>query len=241
MPLAIFDGSTASQDNRWSSREESVDPSIQSRPRFDARSQNQYLDGWPDLCCKGGNKQIMTTSPLWNRDPISGRNTVAEQELCGKINIRGRTENRRFLTTLEKAIGLSLPLKPNTLSRSDDATCFWLGPDEWLLHCPLQKTNPLIESTRLKLAKQHHALVDVSDYYTVLRLEGPDSETLLAKACPLDLHRRQFPAETCAQTRFGNAGILLDRRGKSPCFDIQVRWSYAEYVWDYLVSAMKTL
>jgi len=183
----------------------------------------------------------MTTSPLWDRAPVSGKNTLSEQSLCGKINIRGSANNGRFLKPAELIFGLGLPLEPNTLARSGSSTCYWLGPDEWLLHCPIEETSSLIESGRSRLSGIHHALVDVSDYYTVLRLEGPDSEVLLAKACPLDLHHTLFPAETCAQTRFGNASILLDRRGKAPFFDIQVRWSYAEYVWNYLVRAMKAL
>lgn len=183
----------------------------------------------------------MTTSPLWDRTQISGKNTLVEQPLCGKINIRGRPEQRRFLKTAEKALGTELPVRPNTLLRSGDSTCFWLGPDEWLLHCPLEDTASLIKNGHAKLANIHHALVDVSDYYTVLRLEGPDAEVLLAKACPLDLHQNQFPKGSCAQTRFGHASILLDRKEQPSCFDIQARWSYAEYVWDYLVTAIKAL
>ena len=183
----------------------------------------------------------MTTSALWDRPPISGKNNLAELSICGKINIRGSVDNARFTTSTTQVFGLALPLEPNTLVRAGSSTCYWCGPDEWLLHCPIEELESLIESGRSRLARTHHALVDVSDYYTVLRLEGPDSEILLGKACPLDLHLSQFPAETCAQTRLGNASILLDRRGKAPFFDIQVRWSYAEYVWDYLASAMKAL
>ncbi len=183
----------------------------------------------------------MTTSPLWDRASITGKNTLTEQLICGKVNIRGSSDDSRFATSARQTFGLDLPHEPNTLVRSDNSTCYWLGPDEWLLHCPIEELNSLIDLGREKLAKFHHALVDVSDYYTVLRLEGTDSEILLAKACPLDLHSSKFPVETCAQTRFGNASILLDRRGKASSFDIQVRWSYAEYVWDYLAQAMKTL
>ncbi|MXZ79963.1 MAG: sarcosine oxidase subunit gamma [Gammaproteobacteria bacterium] len=185
--------------------------------------------------------EIMTTSPLWDRAEIGGKNTLIERPLCGKINLRSDPEQARFLARAREAFGLDLPLDPNTLARSQDSTCFWLGPDEWLIHCPLDEAASRIESGRSKLARVHHALVDVSDYYTVLRLEGPDSAALLARGCPLDLHRSRFPAGTCAQTRFGNASILLHKTGETPAFDIQVRWSFAEYVWDYLASAMQAL
>jgi len=183
----------------------------------------------------------MTTSPLWDRPSVVGKNTLTELSICGKINIRGSVDNAHFLDSATQVFGLDLPLEPNTLASSGNSTCYWLGPDEWLLHCLIEESDSLIESGLSKLATIHHALVDVSDYYTVLRLEGPDSEILLGKACPLDLHLSQFPVESCAQTRFGNAGILLHRRGKAPFFDIQVRWSHAEYVWDYLARAMKAL
>ncbi len=181
------------------------------------------------------------TSPACNLDPIEGRNRLREQPWRGKINLRGDPENRKFLANAESVLDIRLPLQPNTQRASADRTCYWTGPDEWLLHCPLAATGPMVRALQAKLRDTHHAVTEVTDYYTVLHLTGPDTIALLSRACPLDLHLAKFTVGDCTQTRFGHASILLHKTGDTPAFDIQVRWSYTEYVWDYLASAMRAV
>jgi len=76
--------------------------------------------------------------------------------------------------------------------------------------------------------------VEVSDYYTVIRLSGEKVRPVLASGTPLDLHRSVFSKGRCAQTRFGTASVLLSVHDDIPLIDLQVRWSFAEYVWKYL-------
>ena len=180
-------------------------------------------------------------SPGHGRSPVDGKNSLSELPWCGKINLRGNPENAEFLKKAEASMGIPVATEPNTLNMDHGRTCFWLGPDEWLIHCDLQETDELIENLNSNLSGIHSAVVDVSDYYTVLRLDGPDSSRLLAKACPLDLHPSKFNTGSCAQTRFGHASILLHQISAIPAYNIQVRWSYTEYVWDYLVSGMSAI
>ena len=184
---------------------------------------------------------LQTTSPACNLDPIAGRNNLREQPWRGKINLRGDPENRQFLANAESVLGIQLPLQPNTQHASADQTCYWTGPNEWLLHCRLSATGPIVKALKAKLRDTHFAVTEVTDYYTVLHLDGADSIALLSKACPLDLHPAKFTVGDCAQTRFGHASILLHKTGDTPAFDIQARWSYIEYVWNYLVSAMRAV
>lgn len=187
---------------------------------------------------------IEMTSPACGRTGIEGENSLRELPWCGKINLRGNPQNTGFLKKAEKALVVKLPLQPNTCIGYLDRTTYWLGPDEWCIHCPIEGVGTAMAQAGQALDRIHHALVDVSDYYTVLRLEGPDAEALLARACPLDLHPGQFREGACAQTRFGHASVLLHRTGGTDGadgFNIQVRWSFTEYVWDYLASGMQTL
>lgn len=176
------------------------------------------------------------TSPLYDRTPISRINNLEERALCGKIIVRGSGQ-AAWVKKIEPILPVELPLTVNTHHANADQEIYCLGPTEWLIHCPLPATAPLL--TALHTAAQ--VAIEVSDYYTVLRLDGINTATLLARACPLDLHTGVFKTGDCAQTRFGHASILLHRISETPCFDIQVRWSYAEYVWDYLATAMPKL
>jgi sarcosine oxidase subunit gamma len=186
-------------------------------------------------------EDIPLTSPCQGRQAVEGPNSLREMGRKGKLNIRGDAELPAFAGGVKNALGASLPLKANTFSEYQSNRLFWLGPDEWLLHCDLDDTEELSARLNTELADVHHAVTDVSDYYNVIRLRGPDAVTLLRKGCPLDLHHTAFPSGNIAQTRFGHASILLHYHDDGETWDIQVRWSYAEYVWDYLVSGMGAL
>ena len=191
---------------------------------------------------KTGSAALQITSPMHKLDAVTGRNSLEEQPWRGKLNLRGDPENREFVANVESALAIRLPLQPNTLHTSADRVCYWLGPDEWLLHCPLEETGALLEALNEKLRGARFAATEVTDYYTVLSLAGPDAGALLARACPLDLHAAKFTVGDCAQTRFGHVGILLHKTaGNPPTFHIQVRWSYTEYVRSYLLSAMRAV
>ena len=178
-------------------------------------------------------------TPCGHRQPVDGANTLVELPLHGKINLRGNADDAAFTAGIEAALALRLPLEPNSLTRAPAGEVYWLGPDEWRLNCELQQVVERLAQLQQALRGVHSACVDVSDYYTTLRLQGEDAAALLARGSPLDLHERVFAADRVAQTRFGHAGILLHKR-KPLCFDLQVRWSFAEYVWDYLLSGLKT-
>ena len=87
------------------------------------------------------------------------------------------------------------------------------------------------------LSGSHSALTDVSDYYAILRLSGDLAREVLAHGCPLDLDESAFGAGSCAQTRFRAAAVLLHCADSAPTFEVQMRWSYAEYLRRYFAEA----
>ena len=182
-----------------------------------------------------------TTSPAYDRATIEGTNSLQELPWSGKINLRGDPGNSRFLRKAGAVLELELPLAANTLTTSGERTAYWLGPDEWQFTCPIDELARLQQELEQALDGIHCAVTDVSDYYTVLELDGPDAAAQLARGCPLDLHPSAFATGRCAQTRMGHASVMLHKTSDTPTFRVQVRWSYTEYVWDYLVSALSGL
>ncbi|MEM7195298.1 MAG: sarcosine oxidase subunit gamma family protein [Pseudomonadota bacterium] len=181
---------------------------------------------------------LKLTSACYNREPLKGKHALEELPISGKINLRGDLDNESFARGAEKAIGIQLPSQPNTFQQNDALTVYWLGPDEWQLTCKLDSVAAILENIGNHLDGIHHSAVDVSDYSTTLRLSSPEAAGILRRPCPLDLHERVLPAGSIAQTRFGHASVLLHRQSDPNVFDIQVRWSFAEYCWDYLVSTI---
>ena len=186
-------------------------------------------------------KGVFATSPLWNRKAIEGATVLRELAWRGKINLRGDPDDAKFLKAAANVLGAPLPLESGGTSAHDEMLIFWLGPNEWLVHCAQKQTQTLLATLAEKLAPFHHAATDVSDYYAVIELAGDDAADILARGCPLDLHARTFKAAQFAQTRFGNASIGLYKPDAESAFHIHVRWSFAEYVWDYLAQVIDTI
>ena len=108
----------------------------------------------------------------------------------------------------------------------------WLGPSEWLIWTTARED--VLSALDGGLAGIHSAVADVSDYYAILRLSGDLAREVLAHGCPLDLDASVFGSGSCAQSRFRAAAILLHCADDAPTYDVQVRWSYAEYLRRYL-------
>lgn len=183
------------------------------------------------------NQPTMRTA-LAQTPALDSEHQLAEQALCGKLNLRGNPGDSAFTDAIEKTLGLALPLSPNTVSSAAKKTVFWLGPDEWLLHLPLEETTGTHAALHAALENQHHAVTEVSDYYTVLYLSGAQAREVIASGSPLDTRLDRFGVGDCAQTRFGHASILLWPMDDTPSYGLQVRWSYAQYLFDYLAQSI---
>jgi len=180
-------------------------------------------------------RSVTATSPLSGFAVARGPITLEERPFVGKVALRG--EESTFLDAVAGVLGAVLPEEPNTTVKAGARTIFWLGPNEWLVHTLDGEEAALVVALRQALAGVHAAVVDVSDYYTVLRLAGAQARTVLGKGCPLDLHPRAFKPGDCAQSLIAKASVLLHLVDESPTLDIQVRWSFAEYLWLFLTEA----
>lgn len=174
-------------------------------------------------------------SPLSGLRTPAGGVEMAERPYVGKVNLRGDPEDRKFRAAAEQQLGLELPVAPNTWTSHGDFIVYWLGPDEWVIYCKDGEQSATIDNLRRALDGSHVALTDVSDYYLVIRLTGDKARELLSKGTPLDVHPTVLGPGMCAQTSFGHATILLSCVDDAPTFDIQIRWSFAEYLWNFLV------
>lgn len=178
------------------------------------------------------------TTPLSGLPAPLGGITLEERPYVGKVNLRGNPGDDAFSNAVRSVIGCSPPTEPNMVTSSDGHTVFWLGPNEWQIHGAEDTQDALVAGLRDALEGLHAAVVDVSDYYVVMRLSGEKTFEVLGKGTPLDLHPRSFPAGRCAQTRFGHATVLL-HKASDDTVDLQVRWSFAEYVWTYIVDGTR--
>ncbi|MFM9588302.1 sarcosine oxidase subunit gamma [Streptomyces scabiei] len=136
------------------------------------------------------------------------------------------------------ALGLPLPLEPDTVVRAGELTALWLGPDEWLLVGPPGGARELENRIREAAGEEHISVTDVSAQRTTVLVAGAGARDLLAHGCSLDLHPRAFGPGRCAQTTLGRTQVVLVAREEpSAGFWVLVRSSFAGYLADWLLDA----
>jgi len=151
----------------------------------------------------------------------------------GHINLRGDPQDDTFRKAAEAVLGQSLPVVPNTISDRDQRI-FWLGPDEWLVMAPADRTAHLLNCLDESLASCHAAVNDISGGNITFRLSGASTRDLFAKGCTLDFHPDVFEVGSCAQSGLGKAVALIALVDDSPTFDVIVRRSFSEYLVKWL-------
>lgn len=182
-------------------------------------------------------------SPLqeWSArfETLSGAGGFSLREIpfATQLNLRGNPDNSSFSRNVGALLGCELPTTANTWSASPDCTVLWLGPDEWLVVAREGRNESLVEDLRLALKGLHHAITDVSANRTMIELAGADARVVLAKGCPLDLHRSAFAPPQCAQSLVAKSQVILQSVDDEPTFRLFVRLSFAAYLAEWLMDA----
>lgn len=166
---------------------------------------------------------------------------VTELPFLGYINIRGSSDDAKFIVATQKILGVSLPTIANTFIENNADTILWLGPNEWLLVTPQENVLDLVTKLKTELGDTFSAINDVSGGNTILELSGEKAQALLTKGCPLDLHDSVFSAGQCAQTVIAKTGMTLWKKqsdGKL-IYKLIVRRSFSDYLGLWLLDAAK--
>ncbi len=167
---------------------------------------------------------------------------LIERAFAGYLNLRGDPRENAFLNAASDALGIGLPVEPNTVSPAAQpaqagVTACWLGPDEWMVITPPDRQTGLMAALVLATTQLHVAVTDLTGGYTTIQLSGPRVRELLAKGSTLDLDPRGFGVGQCAQTNVGKTSVLLIpavNDGDNPCFQLVVRRSFADYLFQWI-------
>lgn len=166
-----------------------------------------------------------------------GRLEVREVRFLTQVNLRADPSDSALIKAAGEALGLELPLQPNTVASSANRSALWLGPDEWLIVGPPGQWAAIEESAKKALARSG-SVVDVSANRTTIRVEGLGARDLLALGCALDLDPRAFGPGRCAQTLLAKAQVIIEQVNANPAFSVYVRASFASYLADWLLDAL---
>lgn len=162
---------------------------------------------------------------------------LAELPFLAQVNVRLDPKGPAA-DAVGLALGLQLPLEPDSVVHAGDRYALWLGPDEWLVVGPPGSSADLENEIRAAAGDEPAAVTDVSAQRTTLLVAGPRARDLLAHGCSLDLHPRAFGPGRCAQTTLARAQVVLVARDELRAgFWVLVRSSFAGYLADWLLDA----
>ena len=153
----------------------------------------------------------------------------------GHLLIRIPEKNLESASKAIKSVTkLELPSSLEATS-NEEYSLFWLSPDEFLLMVP-ETTEADIEDALRKKMKGHFAIVEVTGGQTLLALSGERAETILKKSTVYDVHESHFPIGKVVTTTFAKSQAIITRVS-SDHFQLIVRRSFSDYIWQWIVDA----
>lgn len=154
----------------------------------------------------------------------------------GFLNVRLDPRDDQAVKAAGQILGQAMPLVANTYS-SGKHRVYWLGPDEWLIETDTGNATALSVELTEALADFNVAINDVSGGHVAQRLSGPESRTVLAKGCTIDLHPREFGPGQCARTALARATVLLAAGSEPDSYTIIAARSFTHYLRHWLTHA----
>ncbi|MCP4979161.1 MAG: sarcosine oxidase subunit gamma [Gammaproteobacteria bacterium] len=186
------------------------------------------------------NPETYSAQPLSTETFCVGALSLQLLPTTGKLVLRGNPVDSSFTRPVVSLLGVELPIIANTVVISRIGAVLWRGPNEWMIELPLDQVEAVTAKLEKALQGQHISIVDITDAYSVLRLSGRGVRQVLSSGCPINLNENDFGADQCAQSHYHKAGIILRFVDKTPAFDVFVRRSETEYLWQLLQLSCQT-
>ena len=182
-------------------------------------------------------------SPIGNHIEYSDI-SVKEVSPIMKLNLRGK--KREFFTTVGKHLDMILPTEANTSSSSSKLTSIWLSPDEWMVisnETTKKDSNnyDLEESLYNSISKTNlGAVVDVTDQFTMLELEGSKIYELFSSGSPFNFNEFKEKKGSTTQTLLNNIDVIIHNKGEN-LVNLFVRRSFSEHLFSWIKDSASRL
>ena len=165
--------------------------------------------------------------------------SIEELPFVNKINLRGNTTDRVFMSNTGSVLDILIPTEPNTKIENKNLQVIWLSPNEWLLNFIYNENfTRIFENLSNKLNPENTSITDISESKTIIRVEGIHTTELLRKFLILDIDSALNSNLKVAQTIFVKIPILIVRNHKdqeTQSFDIHLNRSHTNYLKDLLL------
>ena len=165
--------------------------------------------------------------------------SMKEKTPIGKINLRGNLDNKEFVSTVGKILGMILPKESCCVSTKEKISSLWLGPNEWLIvsNDEMSKETNTYELEHVlfnNISKTNlGSVTNVTDQFTIFTLSGSNIFKILSKSCPFDFDSGKFGDNKVVQTILNHIDVTIHKKDETNV-DIYVRRSFADHLWKWL-------
>ena len=160
--------------------------------------------------------------------------SIEEIPFIDKLNLRGNSKDKDFLSKTGTILETLIPLDPNTKVSNTKFQVIWLSPNEWIINF---FNNDIFIKIHNQLNDQLNpektSVTDISENKTVIRVVGNKSVELLRKFMILDIDKALNDNSRVAQTIFVKIPVLIIRNHlneEKQSFDIHVNRSHTNYL-----------
>ena len=91
--------------------------------------------------------------------------SIEELPFVGKINLRGSSKDRDFLSNTGSVLNILIPTDPNTKIQNEELQVIWLSPNEWVLNFYNNNNNfiKIFNELNNKLNPEKTSVTDTSE------------------------------------------------------------------------------
>ena len=160
--------------------------------------------------------------------------SIEEIPFINKLNLRGNSKDKDFLSKTGTIFETLIPLDPNTKVSNTKFQVIWLSPNEWIINF---FNNDIFIKIHNQLNDQLNpektSVTDISENKTMIRVVGNKSVELFRKFMILDIDKALNDNSRVAQTIFVKIPVLIIRNHlneEKQSFDIHVNRSHTNYL-----------
>ena len=163
--------------------------------------------------------------------------SIKEVSPIMKLNLRGK--KREFFTTVGKHLDMILPTEANTSSSSSKLTSIWLSPDEWMVisneTTEKDSNNYALEESLYNSSSKTNlgAVVDVTDQFVMLELEGSKVYELFSSGSPFNFNEFKEKKGSSTQTLLNGIDVIILNKGIN-LVNLFVRRSFSEHLYSWI-------
>lgn len=152
--------------------------------------------------------------------------TVTRAADRGMITLRGDLASAKLKRAVKSATGHAIP-KAGKIAGSGTKGVVWMSPDELLVMVPYDTVADVWAQIAADMGDAHHLAADVSDARAVFTVSGANAQEVLARVCPVDLHRDSFAVGDFRRTRLAQIAAAFWKHDTG--FDVVCFRSVGDY------------